>query len=136
MLCNRFWHVQICTSSKQNKIMYNHVDCRDFHAFWGVFWWCTKKMNILKKYFSREVIIGIIAGDILLLLSILTRNIPLNTLHIRRGNLQYYRKSKKKSWFECLLLLVFIYIQRIDLLKIWPLQSFSEIENILYKIDI
>ena len=66
-------YVPLASKIKLCIIMLIAVTSRHFE---GGFWWCTKKkMNFLKKYFSREVIIGIIAGDILLLLSILTRYI-------------------------------------------------------------
>ena len=108
MLCNRFWHVQICTSSKQNKIMYNHVDCRDFQAFWGFFWWYTKKNEFPKKIFFKGSNNWYHCGWYFAAIEYIDPVYSLRTtLHIRRVNPNII-ESPKKSWFECLLLLVFI----------------------------
>ena len=97
MLCNRFWHVQICTSSKQNKIMYNHVDCRDFHAFWGFFWWCTKKNEFPKKIFFKGSNNWYHCGWYFAAIEYIDPVYSLrNTLHIRRVNPNIIESPKKK----------------------------------------
>ena len=40
-------YVPLC--SKQNKIMYNHADCRGFHALWGNFLAVVYKKNEFPK---------------------------------------------------------------------------------------
>ena len=77
-------------------------------------------MNFLKKYFSREVIMGNIAGDILLLLSIdpvYTQGTPF----ILGGEISNIIESPKKSWFEWLFLHFFIL-----LLLIYIINWFSQ----------
>ena len=98
-------YVPLASKIKLCIIMLIAVTSRHFE---GGFWWCTKKNEFPKKIFFKGSNNWYHCGWYFAAIEYIDPVYSLrNTLHIRRVNPNII-ESPKKSWFECLLLLVFI----------------------------